>query len=275
MIELAPQSKVGLALSNPVMIAAGCGGYGPNYQPLLDLPSFGALVTNPITLRPRRGPVQPRLVETTAGFVLATGDQNPGVKKVLQQYGPAWSRLGLPVIAHLPADEPDNLRRTARALCSAEPGMGGLVAALELGVPLTATPQDARRWLRAIQADCLLPVLVKLPLVAAEIMAEMVVAAGGDALVIGAPPLAAAVAPGTGQVVHGCLYGPALHALALAQLHLIRQLVDVPLVAAGGIHSPADARAFLAAGAAAVQIDSLLFINPQAAGRIAASFQSN
>jgi len=267
MIELAPQSKLGLALVNPVMIASGCAGYGSSYQPLLDLGAFGALVTNPITLRPRRGAAQPRLVETNAGFVLNTGGQNPGIKSVLRAHGPAWSRLGLPVIAALPADEPDDLRRTARALTEAGPG----VAAIELDIPLAAIPADITHWARAIRAGSMLPLLVRLPLEAADLLAEAAVEAGADCLVIGSPPLGAAVEPGSGQVVSGALYGPALHSLALAQLQLVRDLVDTPLVAAGGIHSLADAQAFLAAGAAAVQIDSLLFIDPQAAYEIAVS----
>ena len=57
MIELAPHHKFGLPLDNPVLIASGFGGYGDAYQRLLDLSAFGAIVTNPITLRPRRGPV--------------------------------------------------------------------------------------------------------------------------------------------------------------------------------------------------------------------------
>lgn len=269
MIELAPQSKTGLALANPVMIAGGCGGYGSSYQPLLDLAAFGALVTNPITLRPRGGPAQPRLVETRAGFILNNGGQNPGVKKVLRQYAPAWSRLGLPVIAGLPADEPEYLRRTARAL--AESGVG--VAAIELDIPLAATASDIERWVMAVRTDCLLPLLARLPLEAADLLAEATLAAGADALVIGAPPFGAAAAPPAGQVVGGYLYGPALHSLALAQLQLVRDMADAPLIAAGGIHSLNDALAFLDAGATAVQIDSLLFIDPLAAYEIAVALR--
>ena len=269
MIELAPQSKMGLALANPVMIAGGCGGYGSSYQPLLNLTGFGALVTNPITLRPRWGPAQPRLIETRAGFILNNGGQNPGVRKVLRQFAPAWSRLGLPVIASLPADEPEDLRRTARALAESGPG----VAAIELDIPLAATAPDIERWTTAIRTDCLLPLLARLPLEAADLLAGAALEAGVDVLVIGAPPFGAAAAPLTGQVVGGYLYGPALHSLALAQLKLVREMVDAPLIAAGGIHSLPDALAFLAAGAAAVQIDSLLFIDPLAAYDIAAALQ--
>jgi dihydroorotate dehydrogenase len=65
------------------------------------------------------------------------------------------------------------------------------------------------------------------------------------------------------------LYGPALHSLALYDLQRLKSWLDLPIVAAGGIHSLADAETFLAAGATAIQLDSLLFIEPKQAESIA------
>jgi dihydroorotate dehydrogenase (NAD+) catalytic subunit len=268
MIELAPNHKIGLPLSNPVMIAAGCCGYGPAYRHLIDPSAFGALVTNPITLRPRRGTPQPRLAETTAGFILDTGAQNPGVKKVIQQYSKNWLGAKVPVIAHLAADEPDDLLRTARALASTE-----AIVAIELGLPHEAPPRDIEHWIQAIREGCLLPLLVKVPLGRVE-MAEVVANALADVLVIGSPPLGTALAQSSGEMVSGYLYGPALHSMALREVQIIREWVDLPIVAVGGIHSLADAQAFLAAGAAAVQIDTLLWIEPKLACDIALALPS-
>ena len=267
MIELAPHHKIGLPLNNPVMIASGCGGYGNAYQRLVDLAAFGAVVTNPITLRPRRGPAQPRLAETKAGFILKTGQQNPGVRKVIQQYRHVWSRLDMPVIAHLPADEPDDLRRTARALTGTD-----TIAAIELDLPPDAVPGEIERWIWAVGEGCQLPLLVKLPLTGAVDMAEAVAATAADALVIAAPPIGAVNSPQHGEMVSGHLYGPALHSLVLASVQVIRNLVDLPLVAVGGIHDLADAQTFLQAGATAVQVDTLLFIDPQGANYVAAAY---
>jgi dihydroorotate dehydrogenase (NAD+) catalytic subunit len=265
MIELAPNHKFGLPLTNPILIAAGFGGYGDAYHGLLDLSAFGAIVTNPITLRPRRGPAQPRLVETRAGYVLETGQQNPGVRKVIHKYGRMWSRLGAPIIAHLPADEPDDLRRTAGALASTES-----VAAIELGIPPGgALPADVERWLRAVGAGCHLPRLVRLPLEGAAELAGVVAESAADALVIAGPPPGAASSPRTGAVVRGYLYGPLVHSLVLEAIQAVAEVVALPLVARGGIHTAADVESFLQAGACAVQLDSLLFVDPQAAGDIA------
>lgn len=272
MIELAPHHKIGLLLNNPIMIASGFCGFGDAYQKFIDMSLFGAVVTQPITLRPRRGTPQPRLVETKAGFILNIGHQNPGVKKVLGRYGKKWTRLGVPVIAHLPSDEPNDLMRTARALSSAKSSQGHLaLAAIELGLPHQAMPQDVEFWIKAIQDGSELPVLVKLPLGAPREIAEATVNNHADALVIGTPPLGTAISPTYGTLVTGTQYGPALHGLALHDLHALADL-GVPIVAKGGIHSLADARTLLDAGATAVQLDSLLFIDPKSAYEIARAF---
>lgn len=268
MIELAPHHKLGLLLSNPVLIASGCWGYGHSLEHLVDITAFGAVVTNPITLRPHRGPPQPRLVETTAGLILNSGLQNPGVKKVIQQHSKNWPRLGVPVIAHLPADEPDDLRRTTRALAGTE-----TIAAIELGVPREALPAELAHWIRAIRDGCLLPLLVKLPLEMAVDLAEPALEAEVDVLVIGGPPQGSAVVPAGDQVISGDLYGPALHSLTLNTIQLIRNFAGLSIVAAGGIHSLADAEAFLQAGARAVQLDTILFLNPRLAYEMATALQ--
>lgn len=265
MIELAPRHKIGLPLASPVLIAAGFGGYGDAYQRWLDLSVFGAVVTRPVTLRPERGSAGPRVAESGGGMVIDTGRQNPGVKKVLQQYGRVWRRLPCPVLAHLPADEPDSLRRTARALSSST-----ALAGLELGLPAAALPVDAAEWVLALRDGSDLPLLAKIPLDAPLDLAETVVEAGIDALVIGAAPTGAAeVGLPPAATIHGHFFGPAMFPLTLHRVHLLRTEFDVPLVAAGGVQSLAQAQMLLQAGASAVQLDSLLFVEPLRAEEIA------
>lgn len=242
----------------PVMLATGFAGYGDAYQGLLDMAVFGAVVTNPVTLRPQHGTTMPRLAETNAGFVWDTGHANPGVRKVITQYGAMWARLGIPVIAHLPVEAPDDMTRTARAL-----GSQAGIAALEVGLPSDASGYDMEVWLHAIQADCMLPVLAKLSVLASVEMAEDAAMMGYSALVIGTPPLGAAMADDEMTLVNGWLYGPTLHALTLDAVNLLRDRVDVPIVATGGIHALSDAEALLAVGADAVQVDSWVWRDPK------------
>ena len=70
----------------------------------------------------------------------------------------------------------------------------------------------------------------------------------------------------------GGLSGPAIRPLALRCVSVLTEaLPGTPVIAAGGIMDAADARAFLTAGARAVQVGSALFHDPTAAHRIAAA----
>ena len=266
MIELAPYHKVGLSLSRPLMPAAGCFGYGTEYAGLVDIACLGAVVTNPVSLRPRRGTSQPRLVETSGGFVLNTGDQNPGVRRVIQRHAAAWKRMGVPIIVHLAPDAPADIARTVGALEGT-----GVVAGLEIDLPDNASPTEAARLVAAARQSEL-PLLVRLPLAQAVDTSPACVEMGADALVVAAPPVAAARHL-SGQVITGYLYGPAVHALVLPVLLDVRSQVDVPLIGCGGIHNIADARTFLDAGAVAVQVDSAIFSDPSVLGKVADSLR--
>lgn len=272
MIELAPQHKIGLNLARPVLISSGCCGYGNAYQGLIDLSLFGGVVTQPITLRPQPASPTPRLAETRAGFILNIGQQNPGVKRVIRENRKSWPRLDIPIIGHLPADEPDNLIRTARALSGIQTPQGdSILAAFELGLPRDCVGADIQLWLRALQAGTELPLLVKIPIGASEEIVQAAVEGYADALVLGTPPLGSAFLPDSKQMVIGSLYGPALHSLVLHDLQRFHHL-HLPRVAVGGIHSMADVEAYFEAGATAVQLDTLLFVDPNQAEAIARAF---
>jgi dihydroorotate dehydrogenase (NAD+) catalytic subunit len=68
----------------------------------------------------------------------------------------------------------------------------------------------------------------------------------------------------------GGVSGPAIRAIALAQLSSVCQRVSIPAIGMGGIASGAHARDFLAAGARCVAVGTESFRDPAAGRRIAA-----
>ena len=262
-IQPAAAHKAPLSLRNPVMVAAGCYGLGDGYADLIDLTHLGAVVVGPVTLRPRRGAAPPRAVAVPGGVLLHTGLENPGLSATLRHHRRTWSHSPVPVILHLAATTPERTSIACEQL-SAEDA----IAAVELGLANHVTPAEAAQLVEAAtNMYPYRPLLVRLPLETAADLAEPVVAAGADALVVAAPPR------GTvhfrGRFVTGRLYGPFVLPLALRALHQVVDRVSVPLVAAGGITSAADARAFLRSGALAVQIDVALWRNPAGLGPLA------
>jgi dihydroorotate dehydrogenase (NAD+) catalytic subunit len=100
------------------------------------------------------------------------------------------------------------------------------------------------------------------------------VRAGAHGLVLGGPPPALSVQaerlrPALGAVT-GWLSGPAVKPMTLrAVFEVARAVLDVPIVAVGGIRSGEDAVEAMLAGAWAVQAGSAVLIDPRAPVTIA------
>ncbi len=270
MIELAPHNKMGLALASPLIAGSGAAGFGDAWPAGLRPDQFGALVTLPISWRPRRGQAGPRLAEVPGGFVLAAGDHNPGCRRVLQDHDGLWRRLGVPVIAALAASATEDWDRLA-AQIEEESG----AAALELQLPQVAHRNDAAAWISAARRACTLPLLVKLPTARAVALAATCASAGADALVVGTAPMAAGRTP-DGALVEGPLAGPVAFPLTLYALRAVAGLsLDLPLIAAGGITRAEDAQTCFDAGAVAIQVRSLAWLDPGAVRQLAREWDAD
>ncbi|HQE92915.1 MAG TPA: hypothetical protein PLH19_13670 [Anaerolineae bacterium] len=270
MIELAPRHKFGLPIASPVMPAAGAFGYGDSYHDLVDLSALGAMVTNPVSLRPREAAGGERIAVHGEHFVTHTGLPNPGVPRVLRQYRPLWERLPVPVIVHLVATTPAETAEAAEHLAGIPNVMG-----IELGLIDSITPQRALDLLKAACAEGDLPVIVRVPFSSVDRLAPCLADGGAAALTLTAPPrailpvTAAAESCETRRYVRGRLYGPALFPLLLNTLARWTHRLPIPVIACGGIASLQDAIACLELGATAIQIDALLWRDPSLLQRIA------
>lgn len=274
-VELAPRSKRGLALMNPVMVASGTFGYGIEYTRVFDIQRLGAIVTKTTTLAPRRGSPAVRIAETPAGMLNSIGLQNIGAEALLRDLCPVYETWRVPVIASILGSTPGEYGEMAARLEGA-PG----IAALELnisspnaqrgGMEFGQDPETAAAVTRSVVSQTTLPVIVKMtPNVAdPRVVARAVVEAGADALCVGNTLQAMAIdlkrrKPVIGMVFSG-LSGPAIKPVALRQVYQVAGAVDVPVIGCGGIASAEDALEFILAGASAVQIGTATFANPLA-----------
>jgi dihydroorotate dehydrogenase (NAD+) catalytic subunit len=245
--------KFDLAFTPPFMNAAGSLGYAPDPHGPVELARLGAFVTNPISMERRTPAHAVRYAEYPGGFLLHNGHPNAGFNVVLRRYAPVWRRSPLPVIVHLLPAHPDEAARMARRL-EGLPGVGGV----EIGLPPEAEPGAAVEMARAAAGE--LPVVLRLPLGRAEALAAAVAAdrvgAGVAAFSLGPPRGVLPIAGGA--FASGRLYGPGIFPLALAAVQAMAA-AGLPVIAAGGIYSSDQAQAMLAAGALAVQLDTVLW----------------
>ncbi len=120
--------KRDLYFSKPIMNSAGSLGFAPDPRNGIDLDSFGAFITNPISLRSRLPAAQPAVIEFPGGFLLHTGLPNDGLSSVIKKHGARWNRADMPIIVNLMADRPEETQQMVRSLENIEN-----VMAVELG----------------------------------------------------------------------------------------------------------------------------------------------
>ena len=257
-IEITRPGKNSLIIETPVMPAAGTFGFGDVYRHLVNIEKLGALVTNPVTYRPWHPATGTRVIPLDAGVLVHTGLPNPGISKTLTQYRTALDKLPLPVILHVVATTPDDVGNCADRLDTEN-----AIDAIELGLNDDISVDEVVAFTRAAVRHTEKPVLVRLPLQNTFELAQAAAEAGASTLVIAAPPRGTARDPLSGRLLSGRIYGPLVKPMVLRLVGQIASRVDVPVIGAGGIHSAQDARDYLDAGAVAVQVDSLTWIDPR------------
>ena len=241
--------KRDLYFRQPIMNAAGSLGFAPDPRLGILSDSFGAFVTNPLSLRPRQPAAKPEVIEYSGGFLLHTGLPNPGFNRAIDKYASRWDKSELPIIVHLMADHPEETQRMVRLLESHEN-----VMAAELGF----APLLADDIILLTLEMCLgeIPLIFSLPVEQVLSLGPRLIQEGAQAISISAPRGALM----TDHLTTGRLYGPSLFPRALETVASASKL-GLPIIGAGGVWSKDNADAMLSAGALAVQVDAALW-NP-------------
>lgn len=263
-VQITDGGKNPLILKTPVMPAAGTFGFGDVYRGIVRVEKLGAIVTSPVTYAPWKPASGTRVIPLDSGVLVHTGLPNPGISRTFSKYRNFWDRLEIPVIMHVVTTSIEDVERCASRI-DAEPS----VEAMELGLSDDLMPDMAMELVEAAVRHTEKPVLVRLPLLAAYELADPVQDAGASALVVGGPPRGTARDPYSGRLVPGRVYGPLVKPIALRAVGHLARRVDIPIIGAGGIHSTQDARDYIEAGARAVQVDSVTWIEPNVLNMIA------
>jgi dihydroorotate dehydrogenase (NAD+) catalytic subunit len=269
-----------LHLRNPILAASGTFGYGLEFAHLVDLSQLGGLVTKGLSLEPIEGAPAPRLCETPSGMLNAVGLQNVGVRAFVEQKLPALGKFDVPVIANVFGYCQEDYREVIRVLEDSD----GL-AAYELniscpnvkqgGVQFGGDPGMAADVVRAARkAAVRRPLWVKLSPLVADIglIAKAVEAEGADAITVANtyPAMALDYRTGKSRLGNptGGLSGPAIKPITLRLVWETCKVVKIPVVGLGGVESATDLLDYLVVGAAAVQVGTASFTDPQASERL-------
>lgn len=269
-----------LRLRGPVMVASGCGGTGRELAAYADLATLGGFVTRSITLNPRAGAQAPRIAESPSGLVNAIGLQNPDLEQVLARELPWLHQQGARVFVSIAGANLGEYAELARRL-SIAPGVTGIEVNLSapdhraVGVHDIREPFQAGSVVAAVRRETQrgVPVFAKLrsDVVRAVEAARAVAEAGADAVVLG-NALPASMPDGR----PAGLSGPAIGPLALRCVtQVCREVPALPVIGCGGVATATDVRAFLDAGAVAVQVGTAQLHDPTTLTRLVAACQED
>jgi dihydroorotate dehydrogenase (NAD+) catalytic subunit len=282
-------SFCGLELAHPVINASGTfdllaarDAFGEAAL-RADFP-FAAFVSKTVTLQARVGNPPPRLWEAPAGLVNSIGLPNKGLEGYLAEELPALINLlaGVPLILNVMGSTAAEIA-TLLERCEERPE----IAALELnvscpnvqtGLDIGADPGNLQAVVREVRPCTSKPLIVKLTPNTADVVACALAAEAGGADAVSlintlramalAPARSAAPAPWLGGGTGG-LSGPAIRAVALAQVAAVAARVSVPVIGMGGVQTATHARDLLAVGATLVAVGTESFRDPAAGARIA------
>jgi dihydroorotate dehydrogenase (NAD+) catalytic subunit len=247
---------------------------------LLERFPFAAFVSKTVTVEPRQGNPPPRLWELPGGMLNSIGLPNKGLRGFVAEDLPRLAELPVPLIVNVMGSSPEEVGVLVAAFAEREE-----VAAIELnvscpnvktGLLMGAEPRETAALLDVVRQIADTPLIVKLTpnCTSPAAVAAAAEAHGADAVSLVNTVRGMAMDPrrpgrpwlggGTGGTS-----GPALRALALAQVREVRVRVRIPVVGMGGVQSGRHASDLLEAGADLVGVGTESFRDPLAGARVA------
>lgn len=269
----------GVEFKNPVMTASGTFGSGMEYSEFVDLNRLGAVVTKGVANVPWPGNPTPRVAEVYGGMLNAIGLQNPGINVFMDRDIPFLKQYDTQIIVNVCGKTVEDYVEVVEKL-----GDEPAVAMLEINVSCPNVKEGAIAF--GQKADALYhiteelkkhakqPIIMKLSPNVTDIaeMAKAAEAAGADAISL--------INTITGMKIDihrrsfalanktGGMSGPAIKPVAVRMVYQAAQAVNIPIIGMGGIATGEDAIEFLLAGAAAVSVGAVNFVNPYATSEV-------
>lgn len=275
-----------IRMRTPLMTASGTSGTKGEVENLRKsenvLDHLGAFVTKGVTLEPRRGNPQQRLVETRTGCLNSIGLQNSGAKVFVTEELPRMFKYGLPLIVNISAGSVEEFGQLAAYLAEHDTNM---ISGLEInvscpnisegGVAFGTNPKLVEKIVKTIRKATggRYVIITKLTPNVTDITvpARAAIAGGTDALSMINTLRGMAINIETRRPllgnVQGGLSGPAIKPIGLAMVYQCFKSIPecndrrVPIVGIGGITYWQDALEYIMAGATAVGIGTAWFVD--------------
>lgn len=271
-------SIAGVEFNNPLIAASGTFGFGREYSEFYPLSTLGGISCKGITLQARLGNPAPRIAETPSGILNAVGLQNPGVDHFVKEDLPWLKEQNTVIIANIAGNSYDDYCKMAEKLSDTAVDMIELNISCPNvksgGVQFGTSCESVGAITKAVRKYCKKPLIIKLSPNVTDIVsiAQAAEAEGADAISMINTLTGMRIDINTGRPIirnnTGGLSGPAVFPVAVRMVYQVAQAVSIPIIGMGGISTWQDAAEMLIAGAAALQIGTILFKDPYAPVKI-------
>ncbi|MEZ0324029.1 MAG: dihydroorotate dehydrogenase [Hydrogenothermaceae bacterium] len=273
--ELLSYKLFGMEFKNPIWVASGTFSYGLEVAELYDLSELGAVVVKGLSLKPRKGNMPQRIVETPAGMLNSIGLQNPGVEYFIENILPKLKKYDTKIIANVFGENEEEYIAVSEILDKAE-GVHGLELNVSCpnvkkgGIAFGSDPQVLYDLVYKIKKVTKKPLLVKLSPNVTNILdtADACVSANADGLVLINTLLGVAIDVEREKpilsTITGGLSGPAILPIAVRMIWQVYSKYGnrVPIIGVGGITTYQDALQHFLAGAIQIQVGTANFYDP-------------
>lgn len=278
--------KIGsMKMKNPVTVASGTFGYGPEYADLVDLNRLGAITVKGICPEENLGNQTPRTFETRGGMLNAIGLPGPGAQGFIQKYVPFLKQYDVPVIVNIWGKSMEDYGKVVEMLDGED-----TVSAYEInlscpnvkeGGSAFGTDTDSfSRVIELVRGKTQKPIIPKLAPNVSDIgaFAKAAEESGADAISImnSYPAMAINIDTLEPELANrtGGLSGPAIKPIAIKLVWDAAKATTLPIIGMGGIYEPADAIEFMLAGATAVAVGTANFTDPSTVDRVIDGIES-
>ena len=264
----------GKEFKNPVTVASGTFGSGREYSEFIELSKLGAVTTKGVSNVAWEGNPTPRIAEVYGGMLKAIGLQNPGVDVFIERDLPFLEQQNTGIIVNVCGKTIEDYIEVVERLSESSVDMFEINISCpnvkEGGIAFGQSPDLIKEITSTLKSRSKKPIIMKLSPNVTDItvMARAAQEAGADAISL--------INTITGMKIDihkrkfvlanktGGMSGPAIKPIALRMVYQAAQVVDIPIIAMGGITTAEDAIEFIMAGASMVSVGTANFYNPYA-----------
>ena len=263
-----------LILKNPLLAASGTYGYGRELNNIVNTDDFGGICTKSITPLSRDGNEPPRIAEVKMGMLNSIGLANVGVHAFIQDKIPFLQSLDTNIIVNVAGFSIEDYVEVIHLLEEVD-GIDGYEINIscpnvEGGLEFGSSSKSAAKLTKILRAETDRFLMVKLSPNVTDIseIAAAVEGEGANAVSLINTLIGMDIDINSEKPilknVYGGYSGPAIKPIALAMVQKVYHSVKIPIVGIGGIMNAEDVIQFMLAGATAVQLGTVNFLNPTA-----------